>query len=119
MRQRIARMARITEKRLKNKQMNIDAAPNANREICGKCLVRCTRANAEKKLPSSAAAYGTREYPNVAEKIEPNAKTRINAVAKVAQCIPNVLSTNRLTTNPEFCASCHGTTLKILVCIRK
>ncbi len=31
----------------------------------------------------------------MAEKIEPKAKTRISAVAKVAQCIPNVLSTNK------------------------
>ena len=119
MRQRIARMARITEKRLKNKQMKIDAAPKASSEMCGKCLVGCTRAKTEKKFPSNAAAFGTREYQSVAEKIDPNAKTKISAVAKVAQYIPNVRSTNKLTTKPEFCASCHGITAKMLVCIRR
>src|ERR1700693_3954677 len=119
MRQRIARMARITEKRLKNKQMKIDAAPKASSEMCGKCFVGCTRAKTEKKFPSSAAAYGTREYPSVAEKTDPNASTRIKTVASVAQCIPNVRSTNKLTTNVERATSCHGTTLKMLVCIKK
>src|SRR5450755_4394795 len=112
-------MARITEKRLKNMQMMIDVPPSAKSETYGKRFVGCKRAKIEKKFPSSAAAYGTREYPSVAEKIEPNASTRIRPVAKVAQCIPNVRSTNKLTTKPEFCASCQGMTLKILVCIRK
>src|ERR1700721_3775243 len=99
MRQRIARMARITEKRLKNKQMKIDAAPRANREICGKRFVGCTRAKTEKKFPSNAAAYGTREYPSVAEKIDPNAKTKISAAPKKPKYIPTARSTNTLTEN--------------------
>src|SRR5271156_4253931 len=119
MRQRIARMARITEKRLKNMQMTIDVPPSANSDTYGKRFVGCRRAKIEKKFPSRAAAYGKREYPSVAEKIEPKASTRISVVAKVAQCVPNVRSTNKLTTKAEFCASCHGITLKILVCIRK
>src|ERR1700722_1660464 len=119
MRQRMARMARITEKRSKNKQTTMDVAPSASSATCGNRFVGCTFANTEKKFPSSAAAYGTREYPSVAEKTDPNASTRISAVASVAQFIPNVRSTNKLTTKLERCTSCHGTTLKMLVCIRK
>src|SRR5580704_14342657 len=101
MRQRIARMARITENKSKNKHTTIEVAPKASNATCGKRFVGCTRANTEKKFPSNAAAYGTREYPSV------------------AQCIPNVRSTNKLTTKLERCTSCHGTTLKMLVCIKK
>ena len=52
----MARMARITEKRSKNKQMIADVAPSAISEMYGKRFVGCTRAKMEKKLPSSAAA---------------------------------------------------------------
>src|ERR1700740_3193498 len=119
MRQRIARMARITEKRSKNKHTTIEVPPKASSATCGKRFVRGRFANREKKFPSSAAAYGTREYPSVAENTDPNASTRISAVASVAQFIPNVRSTNKLTTKLERAASCHGTTLKMLVCIKK
>src|SRR5271168_2176722 len=101
MRQRIARMARITEKRSKNKHTTIEVAPKASSATCGKRFVGCTRAKTEKKFPSSAAAYGKREYPSV------------------AQFNPNFRSTNKLTTKLERCTSCQGTTLKMLVCISK
>src|SRR5208282_1266533 len=119
MRQRIARIARITEKRSKNRHTTIEVAPRASSATCGKRFVGCTRANTEKKFPSNAAAYGTREYPSVAENTDPNASTRISAVASDAQFIPNVRSTNKLTTKLDRAASCHGTTLKMLVCIKK
>src|SRR5271155_3985567 len=119
MRQRIARMARITEKRLKNMQMTIDVPPSANSETYGKRFVGCTRAKIEKKFPSSAAAYGTREYPSVAENTDPNAATRISAVASVAPCSPKVRWKKRLAKYGEFLASSHGTTPRMVVCIKK
>ena len=64
----MARMARITENRPKNKQTTMDVAPNASSATCGNRFVGCTFAKTEKKFPSNAAAYGTREYPSVAEK---------------------------------------------------
>src|SRR6185437_5211861 len=85
---RIARMARITENKLKSALNKIAVAPSASSEICGNFFVGCTRPNTAKKFPSSAAAYGTREYPSVAEKIDPSAVNKISAVATSAQPLP-------------------------------
>ena len=53
------------------------------------------------------------------KKLNRTRATRMRAVPNAAQFNPNVLSTNRLTRNGEFCASCHGITLRMLVCMAK
>src|SRR6266478_602663 len=48
-------------------------APSASSEKCGKCFVGCSRPKIGKKFPSSAAEYGTREYPSNTENTEASA----------------------------------------------
>ena len=64
--------------------VTIEMRPRTTRDTWGKPRVGCSRANALKKYPSRAAAYGTREYPSSSANTDPNALQRIMTVNTAA-----------------------------------
>src|SRR6202008_2988146 len=92
------------------------SAPNTSSDTCGKCFVGCTFANTDRKFPSSAAEYGTREYPNSTENTLASAIHSTMHVTTCAAPCPYNRSTNRLARNFESCASRQGTTPQMLDC---
>src|SRR5271169_3850521 len=107
---RIARMPAIAVSSFKVTLKRKASPPSASSDIYGKCLLGCRRPKIGKKFPSTAAEYGTREYPSKTENTEASATHRTIQVAACAACAPYNLSTNVLTINFEFCASRQGTT---------
>src|SRR5580692_2212263 len=81
---RIASTAAITVLNLNSRLKTNVSAPRNNSEMCGNFSLGCTRANTRKKFPSSAAEYGTREYPSIDEKSDANAIHKTIKVAKRA-----------------------------------
>src|SRR5271170_4982247 len=93
---RIARIAAITVSK-RNKMLKRNASPpSTSNETWGKCLVGCNLPNTEKKFPSSAAEYGTREYPSSSEKIDASAIHKTIQVTKCAAKGPKSRSTKVL-----------------------
>ena len=64
------------------------SVPSASSEMCGNFFVRGKRQKTGKKFPSSAAEYGTREYPSNTEKTEANAIHSTIPVATAAAVCP-------------------------------
>src|ERR1700739_5163192 len=93
------------------------SVPSASSEKCGNFFVGCKRPKIGKKFPSSAAEYGTREYPSNTENTDATAIHNTIPVATDAAVCPYSRSTKVLTMNFEFCASRHGITPKMLVCM--
>src|SRR3984957_19199766 len=98
---RIASTAAITVLNLNSSANTNVSAPRNNSDTCGNRFFGCTRPNTLKKFPSSAAEYGTREYPNSDENSDANAIHKIIPVANFAAPPPYNFSMNALTLNGE------------------
>src|ERR1700682_5842773 len=116
---RMARTAAMTVLSLKSKAERKVRVPRNRSEMCGNFFCGCTRAKTRKKFPSSAAEYGTREYPSNEENTEAKAIQRTMAVEKRAAPEPYSFSTKALTMKGESWACCHGNTPRMLVCMAR
>src|SRR6202035_5392833 len=116
---RVASIAAMTVESLKSKLDTKATAPRNKSETCGNFFCGWTRGKMEKKMPSSAAAYATREYPRRAAKMDAKAIHNTSMVATRAAKGPEMVSTKVLTRNCEFWAFCQGTTPRMLVCMAR
>src|SRR5687767_5356164 len=91
-----------------------DATPANATENDGKRPDGCSRANAGKKWPSAAAAYGMRDVAHIAAKSPAKMVSRINHVMIVAAAPGRRRAMNSLTTYCDDAASCHGIALRML-----
>ncbi|HEX3462947.1 MAG TPA: hypothetical protein VHS78_02675 [Candidatus Elarobacter sp.] len=66
--------------------------PIVTSETAGNRPLGCSRANAGRKSPSSAAAYGTRDAPSSRPYVEANAVIRTASVTAIANGAPNARS---------------------------
>src|SRR6266478_1423162 len=72
----ISRTARIPAMEVSRSSLMLKknaSVPSASNEMCGNFFVGCNRPKIGKKFPSSAAEYGTREYPSKTENTEASA----------------------------------------------
>src|SRR6201984_1834150 len=73
------------------------SVPSASNEMYGNFFVGCNRPKIGKKFPSSAAEYGTREYPSKTENPEASAIHNTSPAATDAAGCPYSRRTHVLT----------------------
>src|SRR5216683_196203 len=91
MMRRMARTAAITVFNLKSSAKRKVSVPRKRSETCGNFFCGCTRAKTRKKFPSSAAEYGTREYPSNEENTEADYRNE-DAARNIARGIADFAS---------------------------